>query len=365
VVVSTIARWLALLALAAGGHGERREPEGRRPVPVFCYVETIFGGARADALDLTVCTHVIEAFLIPAASGDLHATNGLPRHELIHAARRNGSRVLVAVGGATVPGSTFAALASRPETRARFVEGVVHFVLDGGYDGVDLDWEFPSYAERELQVELVRALRLRLQAAFAARRPGVAPLLLVGVTTGAHLEGYDFPALAREVDYFIQFGYDFRNPALGPWGNTASFWPDGATAPIEASVRGVASDVIRRGAPRPKLIVALPFYAGDGRPWVDVREKALAAAPCVDPLYLESPWDGTWITGPAALEAKVRQIVSGSEIAGGPAAGIAIWQLGHQGAFRDLTVAVRRALPRSGAAGRTLVSEKRRLPDRD
>jgi hypothetical protein len=339
VVVNTAPALLALALAAAPARGRAATP----PIPVFCYVETLFGGVRPDALDLAECTHVIEAFLLPAPTGAVRAANALPRTELLRAARRSGSRVLVAVGGATVPGATFTAIAGRPEALRRFTDGVVRFVLDSGYDGVDLDWEFPAPGERELQARLVRAVRTALDDEFAANRPGEAPLLLVGVTPGAHLEGYDFRALAPHTDFFVQFGYDFRNPALGPWANTARLWPDGSDRPIEASVRGVASELIRRGVPREKLIVSLPLYTGDGRPWVEVRKAALAAPQAVHPLYLESQWEGTWITGPAALEAKVRRVVAGTEIAGGPAAGIALWQLGQQGPYHELTEAVRRA----------------------
>jgi hypothetical protein len=344
----------AAAAAGCGGGGGPAQAQGaQRPAtPVFCYVETIYGGVKPDALDLGACTHVIEAFVLPDAAGALRAANGLPRRDLLGAARRRGCRTLVAIGGATVPGATFGALASSEEARRRFVDAVARFALEGGYDGVDLDWEFPTAAQARLHVELVRAVRARLEAAFGAARPGERPLVVVGVTPGAHLESYEFPALAREVDYAIQFGYDFRNPALGPWAHTARLWPDGAPEPIEASVRGVATELVRRGLPREKLIVALPLYASDGRPWIEVRERALAAAAPVDPLYLESPLDGLWITGPAALEAKARKVVAGTEIAGGAAAGIALWQLGHQGPFAELTEALRRALagaPRAGA----------------
>jgi GH18 family chitinase len=322
-------------------------------VNVFCYVETLFGGVRADALDLSACTHVIEAFLLPSPSGEVRAANGLPREPLLAEARRQRCRVLAAVGGATVPGPTFAALAADPRARRRFAEQVTRFAIDAGYDGVDLDWEFPTVADRGLQVELVHAVRRRLDEAFAAAGRRERPLVVLGVTPGAHLEGYDFRALAGLVDDFIQFGYDFHNPALGPWASTASLWPDGATRPVEASVRGVASELLRRGVPRSKLIVALPLYAGDGRAWVEVRKRALATPSPVHPLFLESPLDDTWVTGPAALEAKIRKILAGSEIEGGGAAGIALWQLGHQGTYRDLTAAVRHALgsAREGGSG--------------
>ncbi len=340
-----IAESLACTGVAAA-------PAPSSPPRVFCYVETLFGGVSPEAMDLAVCTHVIEAFLIPEATGAVKAVNGLPRRKLIEAARTRGAGVLVAVGGATVPGATFSALAANPGALRRFSEELSRFVIEGGYDGVDLDWEFPTPTERALQLELVRVVRKRLETDFAARRPGQKPLVLLGVTPGAHLEGYDFTGLAKHVDYFIQFGYDFRNPALGPWAHTAKLWPDGAQQPIEASLRGVATELLRRGVPREKLVLSLPMYSSDGLPWVNIREKALAATAPVDPLFLESNIEGVWVTGPAALEAKARKVVGGSEIAGGSAAGVAVWQLGHQGPFRDLTDALRRALPPSAAHGK-------------
>jgi hypothetical protein len=43
------------------------------------------------------------------------------------------------------------------------------------------------------------------------------------------------------------------------------------------------------------------------------------------------------------LSEKIRAALSGNQISGGNAAGIAIWQLGHQGASRDLTESILRA----------------------
>lgn len=121
-------------------------------------------------------------------------------------------------------------------------------------------------------------------------------------------------------------------------------WPDGAKQPIEASVRGVASELIRRGVPREKLIIAFPLYGSDGSPWVSLRERVLTGRAPIHPEFLETELHGVWVTGPDALEAKVQKALVGKEIAGGAAAGIALWQIGHQGRFGELTQAVRRAL---------------------
>jgi GH18 family chitinase len=324
-----IARALVVaVALLAGGRAFAA------PV-VFCYVETLYGGATIDSLDLRPCTHVVDAFVLVEPSGALTPARTLPRRALVAAAHARGAKALVSVGGATVPGATFAGIAAHDAARTRFLSELARFVAANGYDGVDLDWEFPTPAERALHVELTRALRARL---------GEEATIVVGLSPASRLLSYDFRGLAHAADFLIQFGYDFRNPALGPWANKAPFWPDGASAPIEGSVRGAASEMVRRGLPRDKLVIALPLYASDGRPWSEVRAGALAAPAPPHPLYLERQVGDAWVNDAASLEAKVRQVIGGSEIAGGAAAGVALWQLGHQGRYHDLTDAVRRAL---------------------
>ena len=334
----------ALLCVASGAGETARSARPAKAKLVVCYVESMTGGARPAELDLGVCTHVIEAFLLPDASGALRAANGLPRQELIHAARAGGSRVLVAIGGATVPGATFSAIASSEPKRRAFAEAAARFAADNGYDGVDLDWEFPTPREGAAHLGLTSALRESLRAAFRAAGRDRDPIVAVGVTPGAHLEGYDFPGLAQAADLFIHFGYDFRNPALGPWAHDGKLWPDGSRRPIESSVRGAASELIRRGVPREKLVIGLPFYASDGRPWAAIRDLALASKARLQPQWLEKEIDGAWVNDPEAIAAKARKICFGEELDGGAAAGVALWQLGHQGAFRDLTDALRGAL---------------------
>jgi chitinase len=330
--VVVIARALGLIGLIGGGRALAA------PV-VFCYVETLYGGATIDSLDLGPCTHVVDAFVLVEPSGALVPAHGLPRRALVAAAHAHGAKALVSVGGATVSGETFAAIAAHQASRARFLSELERFVAAGGYDGVDLDWEFPTPAERPLHVGLTRAVRERL---------GQRATIVVGLSPASRLYAYDFPGLARVADFLIQFGYDFRNPALGPWANKAPFWPDGASAPIEGSVRGAASEMVRRGLPRGQLVIALPLYASDGSPWCQVRARAVAAPAPPHPLYLERQIGDAWVNDPASLEAKVRAVIAGSEIDGGAAAGIALWQLGHEGRYRDLTDAVRRALAAPG-----------------
>jgi hypothetical protein len=348
----------------------------RSRTPVLCYVETLFGGATATDLDFRPCTHVIDSFVLVEPSGALRPANGLPRRDIIAAARSAGARVMVAVGGATIPGSTFSAIARDETRRAQFASDVAQFVAQGGYDGVDLDWEFPTPAESSLHLALVRALKSALSARRSTpsvRRPPVrrqpvptpspspppppivetpqSPIVTVPVAP-YWIPSFNLAALHDEVDYVILMGYDFRNPALGPWAHDARLWPVDAQTPIEASVRGAAVEMVRTGVGYDKLVIAFPFYTSAWQPWVDVRDRALTSTTPLHPLFLEKLIDDVWITDPEALERKIRSALAGFQINNGNAIGIGIWQLGHQGRSRDLTDAILRATATTTAAGR-------------
>src|SRR5882724_6620911 len=84
-------------------------------------------------------------------------------------------KLLISIGGWAAEGFSDAALS--PESRERFAESALSFMRVHGFDGLDLDWEYPgsSYAGIRSRPEdranfsaLLRLLRERLDAASAA-----------------------------------------------------------------------------------------------------------------------------------------------------------------------------------------------------
>ena len=53
-------------------------------------------------------------------------------------------KVLLAVGGWKVGSAPFTAMVSGPASRAEFVKTSVKFLRNRGFDGLDLDWEYPA-----------------------------------------------------------------------------------------------------------------------------------------------------------------------------------------------------------------------------
>ena len=115
---------------------------------------------------LSKLTHVIAFSLQVNDDGtlvDSSVTKDYPR--LVKAAHDAGVKALVSIGGWGRSGG-FSAVVASPETRAKFVANVKKFLDDNGFDGFDVDWEYPKPEEMadyaSLMAELKAAMGDRL-----------------------------------------------------------------------------------------------------------------------------------------------------------------------------------------------------------
>lgn len=59
--------------------------------------------------------------------------------------KAKGIKVLIAIGGWNDSlGDKYSRLVNNPEARARFIANVIQFIEKWGFDGLDLDWEYPK-----------------------------------------------------------------------------------------------------------------------------------------------------------------------------------------------------------------------------
>jgi chitinase len=194
-------------------------------------------------------------------------------------------RTLISVGG--WGGSEGLSDAARDaDRRTAFARSCAAFVRDHGFDGLDLDWEFPVSGgsaearpvDRENFPRLLAALRAALdEAAVAANR---APYLLTIATPAMAAEhpGFDLPALDAQVDWINVMTYDFAGPWDTRTGHNAPLHPPG-DAPPEASASNPSANVsaaleahIRAGVAPDRLVMGVPFY---GRSFAGVRGGGL------------------------------------------------------------------------------------------
>jgi GH18 family chitinase len=289
---------------------------------------------------------VIHGFLVPELDGSVSETSNFALYRQSGIADRThgaGRRILASVGGAT-QSANFPAIAADATKRGALVSSLLERVLSWGYDGVDVDWEFPSTSAQKAAFTL---LLQEIYAAFKSASPDL--VVTFGISTGYYLDYYDFAALRDASDFGIYFGYDWNNPANGPIVNGGTLTTAGGSL-IQSSVKGALDFVFGRGYPADKLVLAIPFYSSSpASSWYAVRGAWLSGVQANGPYlpdaqYREVLLGGKWWTTPEAVTAKLDAVLQGSTsvLAGGAALrGVAFWEFGHEGGFTDLSDALR------------------------
>jgi chitinase len=204
-------------------------------------------------IDFGVVNQIAHFSVEPRADGGITIPDWgpFPDPELIAAAHASGARIALVVGGDHAEATrAFAALAARPESRTRFVREALAMIEREGYDGLDLDWEFPASAQdRASLTALVRELRAALGQART--------LSLAGPSSDWYGRWYDFPALSPLLDWVGAMTYNINAPGWSPaTGHNAPLY----AARGEASVDASRAYYLGRGVPAEKLLLGLPFY---------------------------------------------------------------------------------------------------------
>ena len=193
-------------------------------------------------------THINHAGVSFDANGNLSVPDGFLEPELISKAHDAGVRVMLLLGG------DFAGIQSTGAVRA-LVDNVAAFETQYGYDGADIDWEYPaSTADRNFLVRLMALLR--------KSNPNYTLSVDVAPWGGS---GYDLMHLQTTLDYFNIMMYD----CAGPWTaygqlNSPIFWDWHDPEPYECqpggSVNDTANIFLARKVPADQLNMGTPFY---------------------------------------------------------------------------------------------------------
>jgi chitinase len=170
--------------------------------------------------------------------------------------------VLLSIGGWTYS-ANLAAAASTAATRSTFAKTAVTLVKDWGFDGLDIDWEWPaSDAEATNMVSLLSAIRTELNSYSAQYANNYKFLLSVALPADpAKYKLLKLSQMNSIVDQFNMLSYDYAGSWDTTAGHQANLYSD-ASKPKDTpySTDAAINGYIAAGASANKIALGLPLY---------------------------------------------------------------------------------------------------------
>ncbi|KAB5593793.1 Endochitinase 1 [Ceratobasidium theobromae] len=167
-------------------------------------------------------------------------------------------KTVLSCGGWTFSQAGHFAFATNKTSRATFVKTAVQLLEDNGFDGLNIDWEYPQAGEEaEAFVSLLSELRRALNA-LAKKKGDKQPYELnVAVPAGSqNYQNLQVKKMNKHVTFWSIIAYDYG----GPWSPVVDYLDN-----VKGGVSGVSTEATARwyvenGADVQKIVIGAPLY---------------------------------------------------------------------------------------------------------
>lgn len=189
-------------------------------------------------------------------------------------------RVMLSLG-ATGSNGVFSAVIASPDRRQKFISSAIAVLREYGFDGIDIDWEFPGQGapaeqdRKNFDVFLKEARESFKNESHASRRNELLLSAAVAATAELIHQGYDVRAISEYTDFINLMAYDYHmyKPYLPFTGHNSPLFKRKVEEGIFSTlhVAWSAEYWVEMGANRSKLMVGLPLY---GRTYTLLRPES-------------------------------------------------------------------------------------------
>ena len=175
-------------------------------------------------------------------------------------------KTLISIGGAN-DSENFTATASTPASRQRFAASAVKFIVTHGFDGVDVDWEYPCAKgeqhghpnDKKNFTLLLQELRRQLDARGLTDKRKY--LLTAAVGAGPEkIAGTELDKYPKFLDWLVVMSYDYHGPWSTRTGFGAPLQHDPGDIRLILNVHGSVQAFVDAGVPAAKICLGMPFY---------------------------------------------------------------------------------------------------------
>lgn len=189
------------------------------------------------------------------------SVGGLIHYNQVIQAHEAGVRVVLAIGGWGVGG--FSEASESQATRKIFIDSIIEAIDKYRFDGIDIDWEYPTNTAGGLIVGRPQdkanftLLLKELREAMDAVDPDLILSTAVAAGAWAAENYYEVANISQYIDYLHVMTYDLINYSTFNTTHHTNMYPSQYS---NSSAQAGVNAYVSRGMPQSKIIVGVAFY---------------------------------------------------------------------------------------------------------
>ncbi|BBH20506.1 hypothetical protein Back11_18510 [Paenibacillus baekrokdamisoli] len=224
-------------------------------------------------------THIIHAFLEVNEDGTLNVPDKYLEPNLITSAHAAGVKVIAGINGETIR-----VIAASPGLRTAFAANIESFCRTNGYDGVDIDWEYPQdAADRRNYTLLMQAIRSKFDSSAAPAPSWSTSMAVSGVDYWG--QWLDYAAIDPSITFYNLMAYDMHGPWSSHPGHNSALYPGTEPDPGYSVQEYMDYLLLTRGVSAAKVNLGVPSYGWKFNNSEDLYDSCGGLCTNVEPVY--------------------------------------------------------------------------------
>ncbi|KAL4240167.1 hypothetical protein ACF0H5_000961 [Mactra antiquata] len=222
------------------------------------------GKFTPENIDPKLCTHIIYAFA-KVTNSEIKTIewNDQKMFQKLRDMKLSNPELksLIAVGGWNAGSAEFTTMVDTALNRQKFITSVIEFLQEYGFDGLDLDWEYPAQrggkpSDRDNFARLIQELK----EAFLPHQYLLTAAVPAGKTNVD--AGYNVPLMGRHMDFINLMSYDLHGSWEKTTGMNSPLYPSShdSAAQRQLNMNWAADYWAKQGIPKHKLVIGMATY---------------------------------------------------------------------------------------------------------